>query len=149
MTCTKCGKETDWLSKSGYCKYCANEILKKRKPQFKWWHGLILFILLGAIASAVNPYKGTSSDDNSMLFVDLGTIAEIAVKDNLKAPSTAEFPELYEYEYRQSNDDPNVYFVSGYVDAENSYGAKLRNDFIVKFRYTSFEDYEILDVVIE
>lgn len=147
MNCVKCGKETDWVSKSGYCEACADEILKKRKPQFKWWHAVILVILLGALASAVNSYKQTSSDTERLTY--LSTIAENAVKDNLKAPSTAEFPQFYKYEYIQSKEEADTYFVFGYVDAENSFGAKLRNDFAVKMRYVGPRDYEILEVIIE
>lgn len=33
--CTNCGKETDWTSKSGYCKKCAERILKARKADAK------------------------------------------------------------------------------------------------------------------
>lgn len=29
--CTRCGKETEWTSKSGYCKDCAAEVLKSRR----------------------------------------------------------------------------------------------------------------------
>lgn len=29
--CTNCGKETDWTSKSGYCKECAENVLKAQK----------------------------------------------------------------------------------------------------------------------
>lgn len=33
--CTNCGKLTTWTSKSGYCKKCAEKILKERKRQEK------------------------------------------------------------------------------------------------------------------
>ncbi len=29
--CTRCGKETEWTSKSGYCKECAADVLKSRR----------------------------------------------------------------------------------------------------------------------
>jgi hypothetical protein len=66
--------------------------------------------------------------------------AIIAVKENLKAPSTAKFPFSY-----SSADikkiDINTFVVKSYVDAENSFGAKIRNNFtvtIIKNSETSF-----------
>jgi hypothetical protein len=55
----------------------------------------------------------------------------------LRAPSTAEFPgcgwSIGEYEIR-GNRDKTVFSVVGYVDAQNSFGAKLRNRFAVSLK---------------
>lgn len=58
--------------------------------------------------------------------------AEFAVRDSLKAPTTAQFPGCAYYEVRMSKDERTI-FVTGYVDAQNSFGAMLRSKFIVKF----------------
>jgi hypothetical protein len=62
--------------------------------------------------------------------------AQEAVKARLKAPSTAVFPGcgfwgMTEYDVR-SNEDRTKVSVQGYVDAQNSFGAQIRNRFIVK-----------------
>lgn len=51
--CTRCGKETDWTSKSGYCKECARVVLdqtytKQRAPLHKrWWFWVVsIFVIL-------------------------------------------------------------------------------------------------------
>lgn len=60
-------------------------------------------------------------------------ISQDYVKKNLKAPSTAKFPFL---DYTFSDPDPdNTIIIKSYVDAQNSFGAKLRNDYYVKVRY--------------
>ena len=44
----------------------------------------------------------------------------------LKSPASAQFPvDLISI----SGDDTNGYYVKGYVDSQNSYGAMIRNDF--------------------
>jgi hypothetical protein len=55
-----------------------------------------------------------------------------AVKARLKAPATADFPSCGEFQVR-ANPARTEIFVIGYVDAQNSFGAKLRNNFVVKF----------------
>lgn len=78
----------------------------------------------------------------------LVTIAQKEVKQNLKAPATADFPSAYsEYEFRNNGD---VYYVSSYVDSENSFGAKLRSKYVIKFEYyPERKEYKILDIAIE
>lgn len=56
------------------------------------------------------------------------------VKQNLKSPSGAKFCPVYEAKvYNQSGDE---YIVTGYVDAENSYGAEIRTKFTVWLTFT-------------
>lgn len=51
------------------------------------------------------------------------------VLSQLKAPSTAKFPTVNELkDFREYK--PGEYIVHGYVDAENSYGAMIRTDFV-------------------
>lgn len=75
---------------------------------------------------------------------------EEAVKSQLKAPSTAEFPWGYDsYQIKEvaTGDDTKQYSVSSYVDAENEFGAKLRNRFVVSLQFKSdMSAYNILDV---
>lgn len=53
--------------------------------------------------------------------------AQEQVKEMLKAPSTADFPWLDGWAIAPQGGD--VYKVQSYVDAENSYGAKIRSNF--------------------
>lgn len=66
--------------------------------------------------------------------------AEDTVKTQLKAPSTAEFPFSYGSDGVQILQQGNYYYVKGWVDAENSFGAMIRNDFVV----TMYQDGEFM-----
>jgi len=53
------------------------------------------------------------------------------VKQRLRAPSTAEFPSFYFQIYR----DGDTFTVRSHVDAQNSFGAKLRKQYICTLKY--------------
>ncbi|NFO71964.1 hypothetical protein FDC51_17765 [Clostridium botulinum] len=81
------------------------------------------------------------------------TTAQEVVKKNLKTPSTAKFPWSFgEYKIQESkseNEDMIIYTVTGYVDAENSFSAKIRNNFIVKMECKKdLSEYRVLDTKI-
>lgn len=84
----------------------------------KWAVAGIAVVIVGGVFSAINP---SSSNGPSDLSSSVKDVCHDRVKDNLKAPATASF----------GGDD--VYHVSGarwtatgYVDAENSFGANVR-----------------------
>lgn len=71
----------------------------------------------------------------------------------LKAPSTAKFPDSsgfyganYDWDYSKNK---NIFSVSAFVDAENSFGAMLRKHFTVKFDISNgswrVDEYEFFD----
>jgi hypothetical protein len=80
------------------------------------------------------------SDD---LSVDAEVMAEQFVKDRLKAPSTADFSS-------ESSKDlgDKIYLVTGYVDSENSFSAKIRSSFTVKLQYSGNNNWNLLDISI-
>lgn len=77
---------------------------------------------------------------------DAITIAEKTVKSQLKSPSTAKFCSMSSYTVSCSG---NTWTVSGYVDAQNSFGASIRNNFTVKFTFSSSSKYTIDSCVIK
>ena len=60
--------------------------------------------------------------------------AEDIVKSSLKSPSSAKFCKYPEATITYSGD--NDWVVSGWVDAQNSYGATIRTDFICTLTLT-------------
>jgi hypothetical protein len=64
-------------------------------------------------------------------------VCQNLVENSLKAPSTASFP-WFSTEVRQSG--PDTYTVSGYVDAENSFGAKIRSAWTCQIAYKGGDD---------
>ena len=54
----------------------------------------------------------------------------------MRSPSTAEFPNWYSENWRVTRKD-NIVTVSSYVDAQNAFGAVVRNNFIVQYDYST------------
>lgn len=75
-------------------------------------------------------------NSNSRAFID----AKYEVEKQLKAPSTAKFCKEYEAQIIRNG---NTWSVEGWVDAQNSFGATLRNEFVVKITYTAKDTYYI------
>lgn len=100
---------------------------KKLKAELKVKFGcsiiIILVLIVGFVSCSKACSSGSSSNVKSMVWVD----AQEAVKNELKSPSTADFPWGYD-DYVTDNGD-GTYSVSAYVDAENSFGAKVRSNF--------------------
>lgn len=63
--------------------------------------------------------------------------AEDAVKSNLISPSTADFPGgfLTPYEDWTFSRDKDQFYVASYVDAQNAFGAVVRNNFVVSITW--------------
>lgn len=69
---------------------------------------------------------------------------QFLVEDKLKAPSTAKFAK-YDPSQVMIMDDKCEFVIKGYVDAQNGFGAMLRNDFYVQIKYdTTIGKYKIL-----
>jgi hypothetical protein len=62
------------------------------------------------------------------------TECERFVKNSLKAPSTAEFAPHRQLQITGSGEGP--WRVVGWVDAQNSFGAKLRNNFVCEVQFS-------------
>jgi hypothetical protein len=75
----------------------------------------------GKIMGTVKDYTMTVSEQT-----DLQLKCQEGVKAILKAPSTATFPSILEWRFGK---DKERIIVQSYVDAQNSFGAKLRSQF--------------------
>lgn len=79
----------------------------------------------GAVQSKIQDYY-ISIDDQSKLIAQ----TQLIIDKCLKAPKTAEYQLPNEWRIKKTSDSVRV---SAYVDADNSFGAKLRNDFTVTY----------------
>ena len=93
---------------------------------------VISALLLGIQALVKNKTPKSTEPD----MYEVVTMAEYFVKQNLKAPSTAEFCPVREAKIGRLGN--NEYEVTGYVDAQNSFGAMIRSTYYVKMRTISF-----------
>lgn len=80
-----------------------------------------VIVVLGIIVGVTSAFSGSNNTPDPADDDDLAIVAcQDVVKQNLKSPSTASFPEV-----------PTISgnTIAGEVDAENSFGAKIRADF--------------------
>lgn len=95
--------------------------IKRSTQQHPWWWKLgSIPVVFGVVllVFALLPSPGQSTSDPTG--TDAANVCQQIVKDRLKAPATAEFSGV-----GYSGSSPR-WTVTGAVDAENSFGAKLR-----------------------
>lgn len=85
--------------------------------------GMFIFMAFGS-----EEEKKNVSDMKTEAF----TISKNFVTASLKAPASADFPLL---DFKSSYIGDSTFLISSYVDAQNSFGAKIRTYFRVKLRY--------------
>lgn len=85
--------------------------------------GCLIIVVVAAGGCAAMAAYGSNSDSSRK--VDAKVWCEQYVKDQLKAPSSADFSG----EATTKGADKDTYTVAGAVDSQNSFGAKLRNTF--------------------
>ena len=89
--CKNCGKETDWLSKSGYCKDCAEQILRERegkppkakKPIYKRAWFIVLCVLVAALMINAIAHTGKGTDVYDDVVKSFGVAGYIDDTNNL------------------------------------------------------------------
>ncbi len=87
-------------------------------------------------SSSSSSSSGSSSTTNTARHSDDDAFycATLIVEDYLKAPSTAKFCKPSDATVTHLGN--GEYMVTGWVDAENSYGAMIRSDFVVTYTAT-------------
>lgn len=113
------------------------------KPKHLWIViiGILLFLIVGF--NTCNSEMEPNEPDN----VDHVLNAQNFVKKNLKAPSTAKFPPTTTARVYPTGTDS--YRVHSYVDSQNGFGAMLRSDWVVEFRYVGSDKVELIKINIE
>ncbi|KFO66594.1 hypothetical protein ER57_16435 [Smithella sp. SCADC] len=131
------------------CKHCKNELppLPPKKWYQTWWGLLLVLFGLMIIANAFGlktNQKTETPEDIAAKQTDIDSIdarswAKIYVEKSLKAPTTAKWPSGADFGVGQYKDKKgkvvkDVWEVSGYVDAQNSFGAMIRTQWYVKLK---------------
>ena len=130
------------LAEAKKCKHCGEFLTespsrasdKIKTPWYKptrsgkW--GIALLSLMVVLAALGDNKRRPSSRLDTAHELQMIKAAQRGVSSILKAPSTAEFPSptFNRGAYSISEVSPGTYRVTGYVDAQNSFGAKLRNN---------------------
>lgn len=78
----------------------------------------------GEVKASIKDFTFTSNE-----IAQLQTACQSTVKEILKSPSSAKFPNVNEWAFQKKDDE---ILIQSYVDSENSFGANLRS----KFQFT-------------
>ncbi|MGO3846477.1 hypothetical protein [Agrococcus casei] len=84
---------------------------------------MVIIALIFGACSAFTPSSSNGSPSTSVLEIEAKIWCEDAVRESLKAPSSADFVDV------NSNRQGAQVIVNGKVDAQNSFGAMIRNEF--------------------
>jgi len=102
---------------------------------------------VGIIIAILASTSGKSSNSSSKLTdayghdrFDAQVIAQKVIKEHLKSLASAKFCKSNEHDTTCLN---NTWTVVGWVDAENSFGATLKNTFTVKITFISKDKYTV------
>ena len=68
------------------------------------------------------------------------SIAKEIVESALKSPSTADFPSIFSDDIKMAR-NKDIVAVQSYVDAQNSFGAMIRSEWIVQFKVIDISSY--------
>lgn len=105
-------------------------------------HDTIALVMMGVTVLAIIALFAMCAfggkDDDSIGESDAWVCAQDVVEKNLKSPSSAKFCLMSEatIHYNGEEDGGSRYTVSGYVDAQNSFGAMIRKNFTVNLTVT-------------
>jgi hypothetical protein len=123
VTCRECGKQIS--SDARACPHCGKvQPDRSEAARMKFWAWFFVVFLIAVAAFNVSEYfkrgQPRSVDKASIAYSECRT----AIRLRLKAPSTADFPIGQSADYVITGD---TVIVTSFVDAQNSYGAKLRS----------------------
>ncbi len=107
---------------------------------------VILLIIL-CIAGYFFTNKGQKNKPDVGSDIDAVLVCQKWVKENLKAPSTAEFPQINKAKITKLAD--TTWRVVSYVDAQNSFGAMIRTYYDCETTYLGKDKWQLLKLEFE
>lgn len=158
MLCSSCGNEVGNGVK--FCSRCGTVAPFRRGELLKIVLVLAMVptLILGAVV-LFSPRPSANSSPNSapsansppsgrtvygVKSAEAKTICEQFVSRRLKAPRGASFSHVWDTEILGSGDGP--YEVRGFVDAQNSFGALLRNPYTCSVEAAGGESWKLLEL---
>jgi hypothetical protein len=134
-TCPNCGAPVSTPSTDNKFENKTKPVKEKKKTSPVTWFVVIIIIVLtfGSLISSFSGYSGSSSSSRRSSSPSMESLkyqakshAKDIVRENLKAPSTAKFSTVTILEQKRGH-----YLLQVDVDAQNSFGAMIRNNFMV------------------
>ena len=134
-SCPHCGRPMRRAAPTAYAPRSAGQAAKRKEGPRPF---LIFLLIMGVIMLVYFMFSGGGNSGSKKSYSEADyksatyTLAEQQVKKYLKAPSTATFCKMSETSF--SKDESDTYVMTGWVDAENSYGATLRTSWGIKVK---------------
>jgi hypothetical protein len=137
IKCKDCQKEFSTDAKA--CPHCGAKLPLLHQKLGCGGFLLVMFIL----ALLVGIFSDDPPAPKEPSRLDAILMSQVFVKQNLKAPSTAKFPSSGQF---QAYDMVDGWEVSGYVDAQNGFGAQIRSHFKCKLKHTGGDRWQLIDL---
>lgn len=126
--CIECGTQISTQAKT--CPRCG---AKNSRINKFFAYIIIIGVVITVIASIFSSVNDNDKINNTSVDeYDALVTAHSFVEDKLKAPATAEFPTIKNTVIKKTE---NIWELSSYVDAQNSFGATIRTNWYVKMEY--------------
>lgn len=151
--CRECGKDVS--SEADKCPHCG--IAKPAGGGTSVSGGfcgclIIAFMvlyLIGTCSTATRTDAERAADAERDVAISARIVCEAQVKARLKAPATANFVrEGREYGPAASDASGKTWIVRGNVDAQNGFGALIRNRYQCTLRHTGGDRFDIVEVLV-
>jgi hypothetical protein len=153
--CRECGREISTEAPS--CPHCGAPVATKPSAEEKngagcWGVGcaslVVVFVIFAAIGGGGD--SGQPEVGEGPRWSGAWVVCEDFVRQRLRAPSTAEFPSAWSDNSRFVTDLGGGKFrVSAYVDAQNGFGAQIRNNFVCTVQWTGGSNYRLENLTID
>lgn len=95
------------------------------------WNDHVLYKENDGVLAKISDYEVTNDE-----VLKLMNMSREGVKATLTSPSTAKFQSNPKEWYFEKNKEKDEIIVQSYVDSQNAYGAKIRNNFQMKYNFS-------------
>jgi len=129
VVCPECQKEIPYAIKD--CPNCGHVMAHSKRTVDFIGRTVLVVIVLVIVFSLVKCSSGCSFNNPKM---DAYICATHLVKSQLKSPSSANISSFSESSVDELEN--NQYMISGTVEADNSFGAKIKQSFLVTLTLT-------------
>jgi hypothetical protein len=165
MKCHHCGSlNPDAVRFCNNCGVALNipasqpELLKISNNAWKWILGVFGGLVLLIIVTATQNHTSTSQNMPSPVTspenhwestdgkIEAFVMSQTFMKRRLKAPSTAGFPWYSDSEVSVFHRGGGVFQVKSYVDAQNSFGAKLRTHYLCELKDNGHDSWSLISL---
>jgi hypothetical protein len=104
---------------------------------------IVLVVIINGISSC-NNNASVSHESDIPDNLNLCVTAHQYIEQLLKAPGSAKFPDCEASKIEGLGN--NKYRVTSYVDSQNSFGALLRNNYMILLEYKGKDKFQVIDV---